>query len=319
MSETIYPCDLATVYPFAGGPFNASTHAVVTRWERVDFAMGLTYESAARAMAARLSGLYPAAAFRVLNMDSPVVRRLQIGGAAFGFYEAFGCEWREICLPFSGFYYSQHDDSFDRALESDFSDDQGNPHPDLLAIAQNGIDFRLSRHAYASEYASDYADSCNLLSGRFTAMESPREYNFETDRVFASFTAQEVFAMFATVDESDRGRETLARIAAERHTSRSGFSSFYSPGVAEWGDVADWDLNQLGTLIRAFREIETGQEWDSEQESELVESYDCNGLLSGWLSAAMNAAALRAGNLCGYLRTRAERGEPKAQAAFSAC
>jgi hypothetical protein len=39
--------------------------------------------------------------------------------------------------------------------------------------------------------------------------------------------------------------DSLDQVAGERHTSRSGFISFYSPDWRTWGDVTNWDHNQL--------------------------------------------------------------------------
>ena len=87
----------------------------------------------------------------------------------------------------------------------------------------------------------------------FADMSSPRYYNFETDRVFANIPVSVIRKLWRI--SKDDGHETLTRIARERHSSRSGFISHYSPFWREWGDVNEWDHNQLETLLIAACEI----------------------------------------------------------------
>ena len=138
-------------------------------------------------------------------------------------------------IPFHGFYNSIHDAYFDAALvesETYFDD----------------VDWSRVFHAYAAEFAGEFLRRIKV-QGQFESLESPREYNFSTDRIFVDIPANEVRRMLAEVDP-----ETLSRVAAERHTSRPGFLSYYSPRVESWGPVDDWDCNQTGTLVQAYAE-----------------------------------------------------------------
>lgn len=116
----------------------------------------------------------------------------------------------------------------------------------------------------------------------FAAMNSPREYNFETDRVFANVPLSVIRKLWAI--SRDDGHKTLTRVAAERHTSRSGFCSFYSAAWADWGQVATWDHNQLETLLIAACEVQ-GFDWD---DSDLAIYYaigDGEGPYQAWEKA----------------------------------
>ena len=139
-------------------------------------------------------------------------------------------------VPFSGFYESVHMDALER---------EGEDFP--------GADWRKVFFGYA---------------GRFESLESPREYNFSTDRIFVDIPADEVRRMLAAVDP-----ETLAQVAKDRHTTRSGFISFYSPWVGDWGPVDDWDCNQIGTLVIAFVD-------DDERDWQICEDMECKGTTS---------------------------------------
>lgn len=257
--------------------------------------------------------MYPAAVYHIRTVSD--WQNLPIAGPGFAFYRALGIEWREVELPFSGFYESWHSDAIDRELSQMFTDDSGcHIHPGLWQIAFDGLEHRAIELEYCKDYAAAFADSCGVHSVRFSGMDSPREYNFTTDRVFANVTAPEFERIKAATDS-----DILERIALERFSHRSGFISSYSPDVTDWGDFADWDLNQLGTLIRAYHETVTGDDWDTETEFALVGDLSGNGDLSNWIWGAFNTKAERAGDLARRMRDRASRGAgyEKTAAAFS--
>lgn len=97
----------------------------------------------------------------------------------------------------------------------------------------------------------------------FGAMDSPREYNFTTDRVFANIPASVIRKMWSISKEDDHA--TLTRVADDRHTSYDGFISHYRADWTTWGAVMRWDHNQLETLLRAACEVR-GFDW---QDSDL--------------------------------------------------
>ena len=95
----------------------------------------------------------------------------------------------------------------------------------------------------------------DTMQAEFEEMTSPREYNFTTDRLFASvplYLMQRLFKL-----SRDVGHVTLEGIIGERFTSRSGFISHYSNRLAAWvgKPLTDWDYNELGTLLLAAFEL----------------------------------------------------------------
>ena len=94
------------------------------------------------------------------------------------------------------------------------------------------------------------ADSIGMT---FESMDSPREYNFSTDRVYGLIPLKVIRELFRR--SKAEGHATLAAVVAERFTSRSGFMSFYPSDLGGWlaesGRLQDWDHNQLGTLLIA--------------------------------------------------------------------
>lgn len=211
-------------------------------------------------------------------------------------------------IPFHGFYCSIHDMMLDNELDSEISYlTDSNGRIDAASACDrlmSAADWAAVRDKYARAYAASFLDLLDL-AGEFESMSSPRFYNFETDRLFVNLTAGDV-ARLVELAEPD----ALARIAADRFTSCSGFISHYSPDIADWGPVADWDHNQLGTLMLAAAESHEGSEWTPDSELALVEDLSGNGDLMNWLCEAPEFA--RAMRVFDYLRRRGERATPGA-------
>lgn len=205
-------------------------------------------------------------------------------------------------IPFSGFYYSAHDAEMDWALEQYFQHPEtGDSLPGFVSRAWGHIDWPEAQTAYARAYAENFAHSLKISGAEFDAMESPREYNFTTDRVFMRLPLREVYRI---------RRETpgamLAAVAAEMFTSRPGFASFYSPKVADWGAISAWDHNKILALLTAYARHVLGDDWS---ESDLMESERCNSGLEEMLARAGDDEFKRLARAYAYLRTRHDRGD----------
>ena len=86
---------------------------------------------------------------------------------------------------------------------------------------------------------------------RFEETTSPREYNFETDRLFALVPDSFIRKLWR-ISKAEKHIRLQAMIE-NRFTSRSGFISYYPNRLADWpADLLDWDYNQLGTLLLAL-------------------------------------------------------------------
>lgn len=210
---------------------------------------------------------------------------------------------RNTLIPFSGFYESIHDSEIDRALEQEFSDSSGNANDGLVSRAFDWVNWRAVHVAYAKAYAEQFSEEFEILGLEFESLQSPREYNFTTDRVFVNIPDSEVIRILA-----ETPRTTLDAVAAEWFTSRSGFSSFYSPDVDGWGDLATWDHNQLGALVAAYvLHRREGERFDMWAEYSLCEDFGSNGDLSNWLFTDCKPELLRIAKVGDYLRQREDR------------
>lgn len=177
-------------------------------------------------------------------------------------------------LPFAGFYGSQHDAELDYAMTAMFSNDQGDPNQGLTDRLSSACCWSAVHRAYAKEYAEAFCEEVGIHDARFESMDFPTFYNFETDRLFIELPLEEAQRMMRATSTA-----SLDQAASERHTSRSGFISFYSPDWRTWGDVTCWDHNQLQTLIEAYV-LDTHGELD---ETGLMESARGNGRPEEWI------------------------------------
>lgn len=114
---------------------------------------------------------------------------------------------------------------------------------------------KVSRYDFKAQRSRNVRVYQETMQLQFEEVISPREYNFTTDRLFATaplYLMQKLFARSRA-----EGHQTLAKVIRERFTSRSGFISYYSNDLAEWLEkpLAAWDENELGTLLLAAIEI----------------------------------------------------------------
>ena len=158
-------------------------------------------------------------------------------------------------LPFfPGFYESSLDYLIDREIEQEMEGD-GKPGDEYYRAPKTWeevdavANYPAAMGAIARGWVQSFAmETC--LAMKWESMQSPREYNFTTDRVFVTLPA-ETLAKLATVRESEEFAETLEAM----FTSYDGFMSFYSNDAeaAEWQKpMTELDHNQLQALIRAY-------------------------------------------------------------------
>jgi hypothetical protein len=205
-------------------------------------------------------------------------------------------------IPFQGFYNSIHDGELDNSLEMAFSDDSGHVNDRLHERAFDAVQWSVVHASYASAYAEAFAELAGLQTLKFVELDSPREYNFTTDRIFCDIDISDVRAALARLPAG-----ALDEKARERFTSRSGFMSYYSPDVESWGALESWDLNQIGTILECLADTlaHTDDQWDQWDEYSLCEDFSGSGYIDNWLFSAPAMGRLDKVNY--YLRQRAER------------
>jgi hypothetical protein len=185
-----------------------------------------------------------------------------------------------LALPFEGFYQSFIDACYDDQEEMEAS----NLATESLAYAHLGLDegavhheiYRASDYAKAhqflarevvKEFSRRVKDRFDLkLDLQFESMDSPRFYNYDTDRIFAFIPLLQARQLLTRVRHT-----TLEATIKDRFTSRSGFLSSYSNCLETWllKPLSEWDHNEVGTLLHAL--IAEEDDWDSELADTLSE------------------------------------------------
>lgn len=173
----------------------------------------------------------------------------------------------ETSIPFCGFYESQASHDLDDAIEQYFQTDDGDVIVELHDKLTDIVDYRAMMLDYAQHYAKKWADLCKVKC-TFAELDSPREYNFTTDRIFCAFDATEMQRMY---DECDTVR--LIRMAREAFTSCDGFRSFYSPNVADWGPLATWEGPQYAVLVACY----ANKHLSRDDYMYVMDDWRCNG------------------------------------------
>lgn len=159
-----------------------------------------------------------------------------------------------IEVPFSGFSATVHDHEIDGSLKDILR--VGNTEEidqDLYNQAHNDIDWRNVSALYAKAYVETIAGFFECTKGlTFVEVVSPKHgYNDINDRIFASLPESDVRAMHEAADPA-----VLAAEAKDAFTPREGYAPHYSADVESWGDVSQWDHNQLNILFRACMRTE---------------------------------------------------------------
>lgn len=172
-----------------------------------------------------------------------------------------------IRLPFPGFYESAYSGEVDYTAEREaeyLAEKEVEERPKELRLTRDQFadvlfdvtDYSAAYHAIAKDYVETFndmvSDALELpLDLKFEELTSPRFYNFETDRVFASISDEAVSALFLLSDADHH--KALGEVIKDRHTSYDGFHSFYSNDLETWlsKSVQDWDHNELETLLLA--------------------------------------------------------------------
>lgn len=184
-----------------------------------------------------------------------------------------------VNIPFPGFYESLYSSEIDNWIEQEaesyheedktkFAPELCIPAAEYNTMLSDAMDYRAACAAVGESYVDAYATVIGEAMGvklafQFEEMTSPKFYNFATDRLFASLSYMTVLRMFA-VSKRD-GHKSLAAVIKDRFTSYDGFSSHYDNDLESWLDkpLANWDHNELGTLMIAAHKASPDYDDDS--------------------------------------------------------
>ena len=205
-------------------------------------------------------------------------------------------------IPFSGFYNSIHDSELDRVIEyeTEYLSENGASNDLCIKIAEliyDQTDWQKAHKDYAHIYTGAWIDALNdylktehkfTIKAEFESLQSPKFYNFETDRIFCTIEEKYVKALYAFAMKYHR--DAFINLCEKRFTSYDGFISSYPADHNEWPrNLAEWDHNQVGILLELWGSIALvdAPEW------ELMEDASCNGLIDACIWDNLDKQAIK--------------------------
>jgi hypothetical protein len=209
---------------------------------------------------------------------------------------------RVTTIPFAGFYETYHDSELDQAFEQLFQTSSGGRRPEF----EEKVFYHINWGDVHEKYAQAYAENLGAEFGiklLFESLQSPREYNFTTDRIFVYIPLAEVQRL-----RRETPHEVFVKVCEENLKSRDGFASFYPYHPAQWPPMREWDHNHIAQLVQAYiRHRRGGEDMDQGAEIDLMESDRGNGALDDWVYSALDDEGKRLVKIADYLRAREER------------
>ena len=168
----------------------------------------------------------------------------------------------ESTIPFCGFYESFISDDIEYQIgqqiewDSDIFD-LNEDEQQILWDNYLSINRSYFYNQIAEDYTNFYIEILNrrlegfTLKAKFNLITSPKEYNFETDRIFIDIEKNHAIDFIKYILK--HYKKELEKKIKDRFTSRSGFWSHYKNGLDLWTqDYSEWDHNQIGTCFELF-------------------------------------------------------------------
>ena len=168
----------------------------------------------------------------------------------------------ESTIPFDGFYESfisgDIDHQIGQQIESDCDIyDLNESEEEILYNNYLSVNTSYFYDQIAEDYTNFYIDALNerlkgfTLKATYKCFESPREYNFETDRIFIEIEENHCIEFIEHIVKNYK--KELEKKIQDMFTSRSGFISFYKNSIDLWTkDFKEWDCNMIGTCFELF-------------------------------------------------------------------
>ena len=155
----------------------------------------------------------------------------------------------EFSLAFGGFYHSEHSETIENNIEAyDYEWDE--------------IDYKKTHLNYCNSYLNKLSEELEIDLA-FIQLDSPREYNFTTDKILCSISENDFNTLLDVYDTKE-----LFDNIEENSKSRDGFHSFYS-GYAAVKKEKDIFLQYLFNYILQYEEYDF---YDLEFEIEIKET-----------------------------------------------
>lgn len=194
-------------------------------------------------------------------------------------------------IPFQGFYDSVYSYSIEGEIENTaewYAEEYQLSESQQETLANGYLEKNRSEFYYnvSKDYAEGFiheveSETGLSLNASFESMESPKEYNFATDRIFIELPEENAVAFIDYILANHK--QELEDLIAQRFTSCDGFISHYKNTLEAWGNPNEWDYNQLGTCFEIFSHLE-----DSIYDCYSIYESISNGLYSTLSDEAVN-------------------------------
>ena len=168
----------------------------------------------------------------------------------------------ESTIPFDGFYESfiSADIEYQMGQQIEWDCDIYDLNESEEEILYNNylsVNTSYFYNQIAEDYTNLYIDALNerlkgfSLKANYKCFESPREYNFKTDRIFIEIEDNHAVDFIKYLVKNYK--KELEKKIQDMFTSRSGFISFYKNSIDLWTkDFKEWDCNMIGTCFELF-------------------------------------------------------------------
>ena len=168
----------------------------------------------------------------------------------------------ESTIPFDGFYESfiSADIEYQMGQQIEWDCDIYDLNESEEEILYNNyltVNTSYFYNQIAEDYTNLYIDALNerlkgfSLKANYKCFESPREYNFKTDRIFIEIEENHAVDFIKYLVKNYK--KELEKKIEDRFRSRSGFISFYKNSIDLWAkDFKEWDCNMIGTCFELF-------------------------------------------------------------------
>ena len=151
-------------------------------------------------------------------------------------------------LNFGGFYHSEHSENIENNIE-------------VYGYDWEDVDYKKTNINYCKAFLNRLGEELQI-DLNFISLDSPREYNYTTDKIFCSISKEDFKTLLDDYDNKE-----LFNYIEEHSKSRSGFTSFYS-GYKAVKEETDIFLQYLFNYILINEDFNI---YDLEYETELEE------------------------------------------------
>ena len=168
----------------------------------------------------------------------------------------------ESTIPFDGFYESfisaDIEHQMGQQIEWDIDIyDLNESEQEVIEDNYLSVNRSYFYNQIAEDYTNFYIDALNerlkgfTLKATYKSFNSPREYNFSTDRIFIEIDENHAIDFIKYIIKNYK--KELEKKIQDRFTSRSGFISSYKNSLDLWiDDYSEWDCNMIGTCFELF-------------------------------------------------------------------